>query len=366
MPAIRVLHVNGYSYTMGYRHGLAYADQIHSLTHERIRLSTEETWTGRNLPRPEVLALAEQCIDAHGNYAPDLLEELEGVAAATGLSLAELIITNGFTDFADAVYAAGGDPVAVPARAGNECTTFMASQGAHAEHGLIGQTWDMHATATPHVIMLDGKPKNAPEFLLFTLTGCVGMIGMNEAGIAVGINNLTASDGKPGVTWNFVVRKILAQDNLEDALACITSAPLAGGHNYMLMDATGRGYNVEATSTVCVVEEVANGQTFAHANMCLDERTQAVERDRTADLIEDSEKRVKRANQLLAEQRPATPEAMMAITRDRSDGSYSICAMAEPPFYSETCGAVIMRPSSRDFWGVWGIPLMNDYQHFKV
>ena len=49
-----------------------------------------------------------------------------------------------------------------------------------------------------------------PDFLTFTVTGCIGMIGMNSAGITVGVNNLMATDGQIGVTWPFVVRKILA------------------------------------------------------------------------------------------------------------------------------------------------------------
>ncbi|MEZ4635420.1 MAG: hypothetical protein R2856_10715 [Caldilineaceae bacterium] len=35
---------------------------------------------------------------------PDLMDELRGIADATGLSLAELVIANGFTDFVDTVY----------------------------------------------------------------------------------------------------------------------------------------------------------------------------------------------------------------------------------------------------------------------
>ena len=99
------------------------------------------------------------------------------------------------------------------------------------------------------MILIHGNPDNAPEFLTFTITGCVGMIGMNSAGITVGINNLMSTDGQIGVTWPFVVRKILQQHDLDAALDCLTSAKLAGAHNYMLMDKQGNGYEVEAMST---------------------------------------------------------------------------------------------------------------------
>ncbi len=356
MPPIRLLELTGNNYDMGYQHGLAYAEEIRAITAERIHLCSDPAWTGRSLPLQRILSLADECLKEHEAYAPELIDQLRGISDATGISLRELIITNGFTDFADVIYNALEREPASPIF-GQECTTFIAD-------GFIGQTWDMHATATPYVIVLHGKPDHDPHFLAFTITGCVAMIGMNDAGIAVGINNLAGADGQPGVTWPFICRKILAQTTLEDALECITSAKLAGGHNYMLADANGRGYNVEAMTTACHIEPLADAPLI-HANICLAATTQAVERPLTDDLTDDSGKRLNRAADYL-KQRPAQLDDLMQLTRDRSDGSYSVCAMSEPPFYSETCGAVIMRPASLDFWGVWGLPTENDYEHFKL
>lgn len=368
MDRIRLLEVGGHPFEMGLQHGRTYANPIRELTQERLHLCCDTLWTGRKLPFDRVLALAKDCLDAHYDYAPDLMEELEGMAQATKLTLPELIIANGFTDFVDTIYNAEPDFEPVLARAGNECTTFMAANSHTADHhGMLGQTWDMHETAMPFVILLRGKPRSQPEFLTFTLTGCIGMIGMNEAGIAVGINNLMGADGAPGVTWPFVVRKILQQDNLEDALECITSAPLAGAHNYMLMDATGRGYNVEAMSTVLHIQEVQDDKrpTYAHANQCLTPLTKTVERPQDDDLTIDSVTRLQRAQEYLS-QDALTPETLMALTRDRSDGAYSVCAISEPPFYSATCGAAIMRPGTGEFWGVWGLPNEGEYERFTV
>jgi isopenicillin-N N-acyltransferase-like protein len=369
MGRIRLLDVAGTPYQMGQQHGQTYAKAIRDLTTERLHLSFDSLWTGRALSRERVLALAEACLEAHRAYAPDLMEELEGLARATDLGLPELIIASGFTDFVDTLYNAEGAGQAEPVAAarGNECTTFLTTDApTEAGYGLLGQTWDMHESAMPHVILLRGRPKGAPAFLTFTLTGCVGMIGMNEAGISVGINNLMGADGAPGVTWPFVIRKILAQTTLDDALRCITEARLAGAHNYLLLDADGRGYNVEAMSTACAVIPIdPYDETFAHANRCLTPEAQAVERPQTEDLALDSDIRLGRAQRMLAE-RPLSPEALMAITRDRSDGEYSICAVSEPPWYSATCGAAIMRPATREFWGVWGLPHENPYERFTL
>lgn len=368
MAKIRVLDVFGNPYQMGFQHGQAYAREIRELTAERVHLSSDENWTGRSVSSTHTLSLAEACLDEHCHYSPELMWELEGLSAATGISLPELIITNGFTDFVDTVY--NIDEFLMPVerqlvQVGRECTAFMVgNRQTTTGQGMLGQTWDMHATATPYVLMLRGKPLYAPRFMIFTLTGCMGMIGMNEHGISVGINNLMATTGQPGVTWTFVVRKILMQDNIDDALECITSAKLAGAHNYLLMDAHGRGYNVEAMPNRLHVTRLES-EPIVHANRCIDPDMQMEERPLTEDWIEDSDVRRNRGLKLL-NRKQITPDTLMALTRNRDDGAYSICSISEAPYYSETCGAAIMRPATGEFWGVWGLPHQNHYERFVV
>ncbi|MGJ3239815.1 MAG: C45 family autoproteolytic acyltransferase/hydrolase [Anaerolineae bacterium] len=358
---LRVLDVSGSFYKMGRQHAQAYQQAIHTFTEDRIGLSTGEAWTGRNISREAVLALADACVAEHEAYAPELMDELRGMAEVTGLSLGELIINNGFTDFVDLVYAQGNTHQAkMTEQVADDCTAFLIGKEHSATgNGIFGQTWDMHATATPHVILLRGKPDNAPNFLAFTITGCIGMIGMNEHGIAVGINNLLGADGQVGVTWNFVVRKVLMQDNLDDALACITEARLAGAHNFLLMDKHGKGYNVEAMSTRNVVTPL-NGQPLLHTNHCLTDYTHEVERERHANSLASSQRRLQLAQEYLAHT-PITVEALMAMTR-----ADTICVKSAPPLHSETAGAAIMQPITGDFWAVWGRPAENEYEHFTV
>lgn len=357
---LRVLQLTGTPYDMGYQHGLAHADAIRQFAEERVHLSSDPNWTGRSLSRGEVIALAEACLKAHEAYSPALMDELRGMADATGVTPAELLIVNGFTDFIDVVYNVGERINAQPHPSDN-CTAFLIPNSATPDgQGFYGQTWDMHATATPFVILLEGRPSDAPAFLAFTTTGCVGQIGMNEHGIAIGINNLMARDGQVGVMWPFVVRKVLMQDNLEDALKCITEAPLAGGHNYQLMDKHGRGYNIEAMGTRYEVTPLEETPVI-HTNHCLIQPNRAVERERSAESLASSQKRYSRAGELL-QQRPITLETLIDVTRDED----AICVRPVPPMYVESCGAAIMRPATGDFWAVWGLPSENEYEHFTI
>jgi isopenicillin-N N-acyltransferase-like protein len=363
MNRIPLIKLSGTPYEMGWQHGKRFHDEIHMFTAERVGLCGTLEWTGRELSRDAVIALAEACVAEHQAYTPELMEELQGIADATGLTLAELVINNGFTDFIDTIYSLGDIalPVATPSLAADNCTAFMVPASRSATGAaFFGQTWDMHASATPYVILIHGQPDNAPSFLTFTVTGCVGMIGMNSAGITVGVNNLMATDGQIGVTWPFVVRKILQQDDLDAALECLTGAKLAGAHNYMLMDGVGRGYEVEAMSTTQHVHELA-GETISHTNHCLIQKNLDVARERPPSSQNSSENRLRRANELLAKD-GITIDDLMALTRDE----VAICTRPQPPTYVESCGAVIMSPATGDFWSVWGIPADNEYEHFVI
>jgi len=357
-PALPVLQLSGSPEAMGRRHGERFAHAIRHFAAERLTLAGEPAWAGRSLPREAVLRCAENCLAYHRRYAPDLTAELDAMAQASGLSSAQMLIVSGFTDFVDTVYSAGAP---APAEADN-CTAFLVP-GARAEDapGLFGQTWDMHESAAEHAILIDGRPRGGLPFLAFTSVGCLGMIGMNAAGITVGINNLSAADGRPGVTWNFVVRKVLQQERFEDALACITEAPRAGAHNYLLMDAHGAGANVEATATHCVVTRLAD-QPLAHTNHCLAPQNRALERERLPQSQASSEARLQRARALLSAPPAFTTADLAAITRDTE----AICYRGAPPNHVATCGAVIADPGRRELWALRGLPTEQHYQRFSL
>jgi len=218
----------------GQAHGEAFAQEIRDYTQERLELCMDGTWAGRKASREEVLGLAQRLLPAHQSYHLDLYEELLGLAEGAGISAAEAVLVSGFTDFIDVLRSTLRDG---PQE--DDCTAVLTSTH-------FFQTWDMHASATPFVRLLEIQAPDQPRARIFTTVGCLGQIGLNEEGIAIGITNLSAHSGQIGVCWPTVVRAALAQRNLKDALQCIRSAKLAGGHSYLLLDATGQGVCVEA------------------------------------------------------------------------------------------------------------------------
>lgn len=336
----------------GARHGQALAPSIRVYTDERVALASDGSWAGRSVTRADMLALAEAMLPAHAAYSPESYVEMLAMAEAAGISAAEAVIVGGFTDFVDVVRALG---MAAPEE--DDCTAVIVPPGRGGP--WFAQTWDMHDSATPHVVLLDVRPEVGPAALVFSTAGCLGQIGMNERGICVGINNLTAADGRIGVTWPFVVREVLRQDTLEAALAAVLRAPLAGGHDYLLLDAQGRGYNVEAMATHAAVTALHEAP-LVHTNHCLDDACRAREAPRSAELVGSSVERLATARRML----PGAVD-LLQLQRLLCEPGY-ICRRPCAPYHIESSGAVICRADTRELWAVWGIPADRPFQRFVV
>jgi isopenicillin-N N-acyltransferase-like protein len=348
---MRRLIATGTPTEVGEAQGSTFAAQIREYADDRVALSA----TGTDLDRDSILAIAGKMLEAHEEYDEELFIEMIAMADAADISPEEAVIVGGYTDFIDTVRA-----VADGSAFEDTCTAIITPDSDSDGAGFLAQTWDMHASATPHVFMLDVETDGNPRALVFTTHGTLGQIGMNSAGISVGINNLTVVDGRFGVTWPFVVRKALKQRNFEEALACITEAPVAGAHSFLLFDSTGRGAVVEATPTMTSVEYLDNGPLI-HTNHCLAPETIAVEAERPNTLTISSTDRISQARDLLTAI-PHTQQSLTAILADER----SICRYPDPVFSYETSGAAIMRPATGDFWACWGRPSENGFEHYSL
>lgn len=358
---IRELVLEGDPSHRGAVHGAAYHNEIRNYAAERLRLAANGSWAGRTATTEDVLELAMEMLPAHQAFAPDLYEEMEGLAAAAGMTPAEAVVVGGFTDFVDVVRAFG--VTGLPEE--DDCTAVIVPDAVADGSGFLAQTWDMHDSATEHVTLIRVTGSGVPDALIFTTVGCLGQIGMNEAGIAVGINNLTAANGKIGVTWPFVVRKVLAQTTLDLALAVVLEADLAGAHNYLLFDASGVGYNVEAMPGYRAITSLGS-TPLIHTNHCFDPDAQRLEALRPAELTASSMDRFATATELLNEVitsgRSIGVDDLIALTREPE----VICRRSTPPHHTESSGAAIMRPRSGEMWACWGIPADNEFELFKL
>src|SRR5690606_18054963 len=131
-------------------------------------------------------------------------------------------------------------------------------------------------------------------------------------------------------------------------------------HNYLIIDADGAGVNVEAMATRQHVTRM-HDTPLVHANHCLYPETSAVERAREPSSQANSEARQADAERLLDREELSVSD-LQAVLADTA----SICRVGTAPQYVGTCGAVVMRPATRELWVVGGRPSESDYRRFAL
>jgi len=200
--------------------------------------------------------------------------------------------------------------------------------------GVLAQTWDMHATAIPYVMML----RTAGAWLL-SLTGCLGMAGFNRNGVAIAINNLHSTDARVGVVWPALVRRALREPSAAAARDAILASPVGSGHHYLVADADS-AFGIETSGQLRKVIYAGETDHYVHTNHCLDgdvaKRSRVPAGSTTGDRFDAMSRSV--ANQPVA-------DVFDAWQRLGSHDGYprSVCTnMATPqnPHGAATCGGI--------------------------
>ena len=321
---LRTFSVSGPPRRMGEAFGEEFRDDIRRLTESRIAHLIEHVAVhgqGRTVTRAAALALAAGTVDAHRAYCPSIWEEFAGIAAAAGLSVEDLLIGNGFTDFRDLALLAGGGPVG-EAEPPGECSAFLVPACLSAAVGpIVGQTWDMHQDAVEFLVVLHRKPDDGPETLGLTTTGCLCLIGMNSEGVAVGNTNLVPTDARVGVNYLFTITRALQCSSAAEAAEAVIDTPRLSGHDFYMADEK-HAFNVESTAARHVLTEVAD-DVFVHTNHYLDGELQRLEAPLR--LANSRWRKQRLADNFAALDRPIGLDACWAQLADNTRGDGAIC-----------------------------------------
>lgn len=332
----------------GEQHGETYKADIHALYAVRLRLMLQKTDLSTEA---QVLALAHHHLPVLQRFDAALYDELCATARAAGLSPAHLVVLNHYTDLRDLSSAdlrrlddgAGGRSSSDP----GGCSAWLIDDG---QARLLGQTWDMHASATPFALLLRVHNDDGSESVVFTVTGCLGMTGLTSTGVGLTINNLNSVDATVGVVWPAVVRKALQSTTAAQALQTLTDAPIGSGRHYVVADA-GEAFGLETSGTKKKIIFHAHDQstTYIHTNHCVDEEMKA-----TAKILPGS----------TTVQRYATLQRRIdvgAVPRDARAlfDAFADVGLTEKPDDADsvaTCGALVMDLRTKKILACAGIP----------
>lgn len=285
--------------------------------------------------RPHLDRLAHEQWEISKTFAPDIAEELQGIAEGSGLTLSDIVILNNYTDFRDITLADEG------------CSTV----GIKSENQLlVGQTWDMHSSAKNYMCLIHSKEtKDASEALILSLVGCVGLMGVNTHLCSVGVNNINTKKARAGLIWPLLVRSLLKEKSLEAMEAQLRGAPVTSGHNYIMADKENVEHYEATPTSFAKVNWQAKNYVF-HTNHCLMPETIALEEKGVQasttharyDLLTKKMDRVRNKSELLT------------LLQDHEGHPMSICSHfesgAQDP--SMTCGGGIVDQldGSSHFW----------------
>ena len=238
-------------------HGETFREEIMMLAELRLYLAKT---VGGFKSDEDVLELAGKHAAVSKAFCSDLHSELEGIAHASGVSLEKIIVLNHYTDLRD---------LGPASTAGDGGCTVVYSQTKTGP--ILAQTWDMHASAIPYVMMIHiPEEGDNPAASVLSLTGCLGMAGLNSHGVGVAINNLASTDARIGVVWSSLVRKALLASSAEGARPVFKKENIGSGHHYLVADKDSV-FALEASGTT--QDEVYSGAVpwFCHTNHCLSE-----------------------------------------------------------------------------------------------
>ena len=292
---------------------------------------------GRTVREEQVLDLSGECVRITEAYDPVGYEEFAGIARAAEISPARLYALQGLTDLRD-VLGFGAAP------AGVGCSSFVVAPDRSATgHLLLGQTWDLMTDNMPYVRLLRRRPDNAPETWAVTLVGCLSLIGINAAGVAVGNTNLQTTDARPGVQYLTVLHRALRCASLAEAVACIRDAPRAGAHYYYAA-AGNTACGTECSALRSIPFWIERG-TFVHCNHALSPEIAAVEAPQAG---VSSHHRQERLGELLAtHDGPIGIEDLKRILADH-EGGPDRCICRHDFAGVSTNATVILCPATRE------------------
>jgi isopenicillin-N N-acyltransferase-like protein len=195
--------------------------------------------------------------------APDLLEELLGLAEGSGLSFARTFarMLSDEEPWVRMEHARDRDT------APKGCSSVGSDAGADAPL-LIAQTMDVPTWWDGGQTLLRFTQPNGDRALVFTVAGKISLCGMTRAGLAITCNSLLQLDNsRQGLAEDLVVRSYLASGSPAAGHGFLWGVHHASGQNYIVPDGRGRAVSLECSANgVSEWRRAPDDRVVAHSN----------------------------------------------------------------------------------------------------
>lgn len=194
---------------------------------------------------PEQRDFGNACLSVCETVVPELCQEIKGLAEGLMVSYEDLsvwlMIMYGHGDI-------------------HGCTCFCFTDSGNT---YLARNSDMFPEIKDTCESILYRPNKGNIFLGHSTSFIQMEDGINEHGLAVGINFLMSKTYKPGLNTGMIVRHVLESCNsVKEAIDTIGSIPIATTQNIILADRSNDMAVVEASPRKIVVRRPQNGETW--------------------------------------------------------------------------------------------------------
>lgn len=358
-PQVPVISVKGKPFARGKQYG----SQAQALIRKNLELYFDLWGSLWGAKRPEVLKHCSSLVPVIGEYDAEILEELQGIAQGSALSLEEIVALNARYEMVFAQSAV--------AEAGGGCTSIAAMPSVTKNgHTILGQNWDYKERFQGLSVILEVAPEGRPNIVMHTEAGTIAHKGMNSAGLGVCLNALVSSRDQFETTTPFLVvgRAILNADSLSRAIKVVLNARVTVSFNFLIAHRDGEAIDLEVSPLDVGFLHPDNG-ILTHSNhfMALTNRADMIDIFKAT--APDTLFRAHRARQLIGQERGKIDVgSFQRVLRDHFSYPNSICrhvdTREEEPRHLATLSSAIMDLTARTFYLTEGTPCQNEY--YKV
>ena len=352
----QIVKLQGSAYEIGRQHGKTLKNEIRA----NLTLYFEMVKGLTGTDPVACLQHAGKFREAIYSNAPQLLEEMQGIAEGAGVTLDEILFLNARTE----LLSMRPDGQAK----GGECTAIgLTGERTIGGQPIIAQNWDWHerVCATSAVFRLDST--DAPRAVHLAEAGQVGKIGFNQYGLGVTLNILMTGEMSYGLPVHVLLRMVLGARNVAEAASLIKSCPRGGTSHFMLGDAGGDLKGLELTP-VDVAELVPEDGAVIHTNHYCDPIL--AEKDVGRQEMVDTTARFDRAVALVAGRKQWDPQSLSELFTDHDNHPASICRHVDPSnpefLHMMTVASFIMDLAARKMFVSCGQPCQADYQEINL
>ncbi|KAF2433985.1 AAT-domain-containing protein [Tothia fuscella] len=325
----------GTPFEMGRIHG-----QFASLQISRtLKFYEQKFKDNSNLTWPEVEETALKFTPFLNSKFPDCLSEMEGIAAGSSQNLASILALNVRTEITYGLMKDDG------------CTTFACKIP---NESFLAQNWDWQVEQKENLIVLTIARFDKPSVKMITEAGIIGKIGLNDAGVGVCLNAITAR----GLDVNRLpvhlgLRLCLDSKSKDEAVAAIERVGIAAACTICVADISG-AVALECSSKGIQKLDMDEKGRLYHSNHFLKEQQDVVDKVLPHDTLE----RIKRI-EVLADGMSAEDvniERIAELLKDGENVPTAICRAKGGKSNSATIFSIVSDLTKRRAQVILGRP----------